>query len=261
MFPAMVEYWRGPLTPYASDLPMDFLLAWIQRESGGNPCSYTTLRESGIFQLMPPDNTNTGGTTEAALRAACSGSSQSMARQLTDAEIDEQVRSGIQYVQAMRAAAHRKLDAAGVPWGEDTADFWKIVKLQHAYPGPTATWLNAATQALGRAPANWDEMVQYGVPAGGYQGVIDNANWVGSYGVGFFSRLADSPGSILGFVVGLAGFAGIWYWMRSKRKLKGLSGSRGSRGKHRRLSGPRERFPKGAMFDISSRSARSVRVT
>ena len=181
-FPPSVEKWRGLVSRYAGDIPVDFLLAWIQRESGGNPCSYTTLRESGIFQLMPPDNTNQGGTTEAALRAACSGSSQSAARQLTSDELDEQVKSGIRYVNYLRGKAHGKLVAAGVTWDESNPDFWRIVKLQHAYPAPTAGWLATAAARLGRPPASWAEMRAANPTA--RADVLDNAEWVGGFGVG-----------------------------------------------------------------------------
>ena len=193
-FPASVEAWRSDVEGAAGDLPVDFLLAWIQRESAGNPCSYTSMRESGIFQLMPPDNTNTAGTTEAALRTACSGSSQAQTRALTQDERDLQVQSGVRYVNAMRAVAHAKLDAAGVTWDESNPDFWKIVKLQHAYPAPTAGWLAAAAAQLGRPVANWDEMR---AAISGYSSVLDNAQWVGSFGAGGGNPLGGTTGTLL----------------------------------------------------------------
>lgn len=180
-FPPEVEAWRPLVESYAGDLPIGFLLAWIQRESGGNPCSYTSAGESGIFQLMPPDNIATAGTSVAALRAACVGSSQTRARALTIDEMNEQVRSGIQYVNAMRAIAHAKLDANGVDWGEDTPDFWQFVKLQHAYPGPSSGWLANAAIQLGAPPANWPEMRS---TISGYDTVLNNAEWVGAFGAG-----------------------------------------------------------------------------
>lgn len=176
-----VEYWRSLVEKYAGSIPVPFLLAWMQRESDGNPCSYTTMRESGLFQLMPPDNTDQGGTTEAALRAACVGSTQQTSRDLTDDEKNEQIRSGVQYVNVMRDRAHAKLRAAGLDWSESSPDFWRMVKLQHAYPGPTATWLTAATTKLGRPPATWDE---FRSAINGYATVLDNAEWVGGYGIG-----------------------------------------------------------------------------
>jgi hypothetical protein len=204
-----VEQWRDLVSQMAGDIPVDFLMAWIACESGGNPCSYTSLGESGIFQLMPPDNTNTAGTTVAALRAMCIGATQKASRAATDDEKYEQVRSGIQYVNAMRAAAHRKLDAAGVDWPETSGDFWRFVKLQHAYPGPSAGWLAAATAQLGHPPESWAEM-RSTIP-GGYQGVLDNAEWVGGFGEGGGSVLdtfTSSPEAMIWW----AGLGLLAYW-------------------------------------------------
>lgn len=204
-----VEQWRDLVTQMAGDLPVEFLMAWIACESGGNPCSYTSMGESGIFQLMPPDNINTAGTTVAALRAACVGNTQQASRALTDDEKYEQVRSGITYANAMRAVAHNKLAAAGVDWPEDNADFWRVVKLQHAYPGPTAGWLATATQQLGRPPASWAEM-RSTIP-GGFQGVLDNAEWVGGFGEGggsALSSLTSSPEALVWWV----GLGALAYW-------------------------------------------------
>jgi len=224
-WPTMVESWRDELAAAAPDLPIEFLLAWLKVESAGNPCSYTWMRESGIFQLMNPDNLRTAGTTEAALRAACSSDAGAACiaskqrcnelpiRDLTDDERAEQVRSGIQYVQAMRAQAQHKLDAAGVDWPESGTDFWKFVKLQHAYPGPSQGWVATAKQTLGRDPT-WDEMIQYGGNV--RQDVVDNAGFVGSFG-------GASSGMSSGWLAFLAGIAIVgvgWWWMHSKRSIK-----------------------------------------
>lgn len=176
-FPSSVEQWRPLVTAYAGGIPVDFLLAWIQKESGGDPCSYTSLRESGIFQLMPPDNTNVGGTSEAALRAQCSGGSHSQTRPLTDAEAQLQVQSGIRYINYAIDQAQQKLNAAGVSWPRSSTSFWQMVKLVFNYPGPIVGWLNAATQKLGHPPVDWDE---FRGTISGYAGVLDNAEWVGA---------------------------------------------------------------------------------
>ena len=204
-FDASVERWRSRVAAAAGDLPVDFLLAWIQRESDGNPCSYTSMHESGIFQLMPPDNMITGGTTEAALRPACSG--QSATRSFTNAELDEQVRSGIRYVRAMRDVVRKKLAKTGVNWSESSPDFWRVVKLQHAYPGPTEAWLAGARAALGRAPATWAEMRS---TISGYATVLNNAEWVGGFGGGGGSASSGSTVKlviILGTLAALATMA------------------------------------------------------
>lgn len=177
-----VEIWRPQILKYVSSPPggVDYWLAWIQRESGGNPCSYTSLRESGLFQLEPPDNTDRGGTSEALLRAAC-GAGQTVARQLTEADIKEQMVSFERYLNYLIDQARKKLAAAGVSWSEDSPSFWSVVKLQHAYPAPTLGWLNSATAALGHPPADWAELRS---TISGYATVLNNAEAVGFYGSG-----------------------------------------------------------------------------
>lgn len=180
---AYVEQWRPLLQKYAGGIPIDFLLAWISRESAGNACSYTKYREAGIFQLMPPDNTNRGSTTEAALTAACSptalasclagngGCDTLPARALTADEMDEQVRSGVQYVNYARSMIHVLMPALS----ESDPDFWRMVKMVHVLPGRVtqfapglSSWADFRAAAAGSTPANW----------------LDNAEQVGAYGVG-----------------------------------------------------------------------------
>ena len=187
-WPESVDQWRDLVNKYAGGIPVDFLLAWISRESAGNPCSYTSLHESGIFQLMPPDNTNQGGTTEAALRAACVGSTQTLARPLTDDENDEQVRSGVQYVNYARGVVHTVLP----DWDESDPDFWRMVKMVHVAParvlqyGPgSSSWSDFVARASGSTPTSW----------------TDNADWVGSYGVGgggISATAADAVAAVRG---------------------------------------------------------------
>ncbi len=187
----------------------DFWLAWIQRESGGNPCSYTSLRESGLFQLMPPDNTGRGGTTEQLLRAACVAGSQSASRPLTEADVREQMVSFQRYLAYITDRAIAKLAAAGVTWSKDSPDFWKMVKFQHTLPGPTAAWLSMATRALGRPPSSWDEMAPYATMAGIPAKWVENASWVGSFGRG-----GEIPVVLAAIAVGSA----VMYYLWRKRR-------------------------------------------
>lgn len=193
-----VLQWTDRLKKYGSAYPLPFLYAWLKKESGGNPCSYTTLRESGIFQLMPPGNTGEGGTTEAALRAACSGSSQQATRALTSAEADEQVRSGIQYLDHAKAYARQYVN-----WPESNPDFWKMVKMVHVAPARVKQYAPGASSwaefrqraaAGGNTPANW----------------LDNAEYVGSFGsgVGNVAMLV---------IVGLATAGALFYLLRRRR--------------------------------------------
>jgi len=182
-FPASVMRWLPLLEKHAGTIPIPFLLAYIQKESNGNPCSYTTLRESGIFQLMPPHNTREGLTSEEALRVACVGSSQRASRPLTEAEAEEQVASGLRYVNVTRAYARKYVD-----WPETSADFWRMVKMVHVAPArvrqyaPGAkTWaeFRQRAEAGGNTPKSW----------------LDNAEWVGGYGAG--GGRGASGGSLL----------------------------------------------------------------
>lgn len=210
-FPASVEQWRDRVTSAAGDLPVEWLLAWIAKESGGNPCSYTQYRESGIFQLMPGSNMAAGNTTEAELRAACTGSSQKATRQLTSDELDVQVQSGIDYIDNYaRPTAHRFLDAAGANWPESTADFWTMVKMVFNLPGPIAGWLANATTQLGHPPATWAELRS---TINGYAVPLDNAEWVGAYGDGGGSGTSSTNTLLL--VGGLAAIAFLtWRYAR-----------------------------------------------
>lgn len=179
---------------------VDFWLAWIQRESGGNPCSWTSLRESGLFQLMPPDNTARGGTTEQLLRAACVPNSGSLARSLVEADIREQMVSFQKYLAYITQRARDKLAAVGSSWSESSPDFWQMVKFQHTLPAPTVKWLSNAKAALGRPPQSWAEITPYAASAGIPAKWVENARWIGSYGGGgaipvLFASLA--AGSLL----------------------------------------------------------------
>jgi hypothetical protein len=79
-----VESWRpyvAKLTPALGNIPVPFVLAWIEVESAGNPCAVGfvgdidaqgQVLESGLFQLMSPHDIATGRTTVAAMRENCS---------------------------------------------------------------------------------------------------------------------------------------------------------------------------------------------
>ena len=197
--PRTVLRWGPLLSRYAGSIPIPFLYAWISRESGGRPCTYTYLHEAGIFQLMPPHNTNEGGTTEAALRSACIEGTSRAARDLTDAENEEQIRSGVRYVNHARAYARRHVD-----WPETSADFWRMVKMVHVAPARvkryapgSRSWaeFRRRAEAGGDTPKNW----------------LDNAEWVGGYGAG------GASGGSLVTVLALAGVlvaGSAWYFKR-----------------------------------------------
>jgi hypothetical protein len=207
-FPAAVEFWR-PYILKNVGLPaggMDFWLAWMAKESGGNPCSYTSLRESGLFQLMPPENTAQGGTSEAALRPACSG--QTVTRSFTEAEVREQMVSFNRYLQYLITKARAKAAAGGLRWSESSPDFGRLVKWEHVAPGKTAPWIAAASIGLGRPPANWDELARFSGSVAIPANWVANATEVGGYWRG---------GSATVMVAALVGGAGLLYYLYQRR--------------------------------------------
>jgi hypothetical protein len=199
LWPTSVLRWAPLLERYAGSIPLPYLYAWIKRESDGNPCSYTTARESGIFQLMPPGNTSQAGTSEAALRAACIASTQQAGRQLTASEAEEQVRSGIDYINYARGFARQYVN-----WPESSPDFWKMVKMVHVAPARVKQYAPGASswaEFRARAAAGRDTP----------QSWLDNADWVGAYGTG---GGAVSAALVL---VGLVAVGALFY-LRSRRR-------------------------------------------
>jgi len=208
-FPAAVEFWR-PYILKNVGMPaggVDFWLAWIAKESGGNACSYTQYRESGLFQLMPPDNTAQGGTTEAALRPACSG--QTRTRAFTEAEVREQMVSFQRYLSYIMTKARAKAAAGGLRWSEGSPDFGRLVKWEHVAPGKTSAWIAAASLGLGgRPPANWDELARFSSAVAIPGNWVANATEVGGYWRG---------GSATVMVAALVGGVGLLYYLSTRR--------------------------------------------
>lgn len=216
-FSPTTEQWRDLVTSMAGDLPINFLMAWIDKESGGNPCDATSLQEYGIFQLMSPDNIATAGTTVAQMHPAppcVAGNVRTISSfsALTSDQANEQVRAGIQYVNAARTRAHQMLDAAGYTdgWTENDASFWQMVKMVFNGPAAVPASLLNATAQLGTNPSDWAtwRSTVTTIPSSW----LDNAEQVGAYGAGggsVFSSLT-SPMSLLVIGGALALFAYLW---------------------------------------------------
>lgn len=209
IFAPAVEQWRSLVSKYGAPGGADFHLKWIEKESGGRPCAWTSLREAGPYQLMAGDNQRVAGTTEALLRAACVSGSSSQARELTAAEREELIRSGVAYVNWAINQARAKLKAAGANWSESSSDFGKMVKFQHVLPARTGPWLAAATAGLGRPPASWAELVPYAAAANIPANWVANADDVGAYWNGF--------GEIPVIVAALSVAALLVYYLRRRR--------------------------------------------
>lgn len=154
-FRPSVEQWRPLMQRLAGDLPVDFLMAFIDEESGGNPCSLGIPNvEAGIFQTFhPPDDRF--GATFGQLRAACSG--PVLFRQMEPDEQELQVSSGVGLVRDLRNRARAALAAVGATWPEATTDFWNFVKLGHGLPAMQTDLMRQMASSLGHAPRTWNE--------------------------------------------------------------------------------------------------------
>lgn len=192
-FNQSVEDWRPDVRKQMGSKPIDFLMAWIQKESNGNPCSWTRLAEAGISQLMQGDNIAQGGTTieDQHPSPPCAPGVQTTAYRssLTDAQAYEQVRAFMQYVDYAITRVDYFLGQAGYAnqpgWTNKDWSYWAMVKQYHALPGIIPALLNNGLQS-GGIPSDWDTMMQYS----SYD--TANARSVGLFGQG--------GGSVLGYL-------------------------------------------------------------
>jgi hypothetical protein len=154
-YPPAVERWRRLVIELANGINVDFLLTWIQHESGGNPCATgIPNKETGLFQSYHPHDDRHGATFEA-LRAACLPGKQTAHRPLTEAEERLQVSAGIALVRACMKAAMSTLKAIGAQWS--TRDRYCLTKLVHALPAYVYRFPKAFADRHGRPPASWAE--------------------------------------------------------------------------------------------------------
>ena len=172
-FSAAVEAYRPLFQAATCDLPIDFILDWAEKESGGDACNLTTsagFDEIGLLQFGPAD-LPIAGYTENQIRENCNDPSFV-------------VQSSIDYLHNLRDLAHQDLQSIGTDWDESTPDFWSLVRLKHAEGPHQAVRLAEAASNLGYPPTNWDEFVNNST---------HNPHWVavaaedGSWAAGFQS--------------------------------------------------------------------------
>ncbi|HZJ67683.1 MAG TPA: hypothetical protein VFD36_29470 [Kofleriaceae bacterium] len=226
-FPPQVEQWRSFFRRLAPDLPTDFLLAWLAKESGGNPCALGIPGvEAGIFQTFHPADDRFGATF-AQLRAPC-GTGQSLARAMSSDEAELQARAGANFVRGKVADAKRHLAAVGWNLSTSSADFWNAVKQEHALPCVMGDLLPRVRAQLGRAPRSWAEFHQVAIamPAsqtGSCSGfaaapsvrglrsrledTFANAEEVGRFGGGILGPLLGAPLIVKLALAGVLGWA------------------------------------------------------
>lgn len=150
-----------------ANLPQEalpFVMAWMQHESGGNPCAWGTAtakgpdghpREQGIGQLYNPDDFTRFDIPSGAFRVYCIPGTQKCSRELTAEEMMAQAKGFMKLVTRSREVAGLASAKVGLQWtGKDR---WKLVKLVHGLPGLVKQGLSRTTTKLGRPPKNWQE--------------------------------------------------------------------------------------------------------
>lgn len=149
-----VEQWRSKVDDNGCEMPTDFVLAFIEHESGGNPCSTGIPgKEAGIGQIFfDVAGSTVSGATFAQLRKGCSGQTVTDRSAVDD---DAQVSSTCSEIDGFTNRSSSQLADVGADW--NGLDFAKLVKMQHNLPAIPKSLLPSVTSDLGRAPADWDE--------------------------------------------------------------------------------------------------------
>lgn len=158
-----VEYWRSRLEQHVDfgdpSRDVDRMEAWLTEESGGNPAALGAVYEVGIFQLDLQDGPAWGASI-ATLHGnfTASATSQTPTRDLTDAEEELQVTSGLAYVKHARAVALQQISSHGMTWSDD--DTWCLSKLHHGLPVLVSAYFNTFASSNGNT-GTWSDFRDY----------------------------------------------------------------------------------------------------
>jgi hypothetical protein len=132
------------LEKYRGEIPLEFLLGWIDVESAGRVDVTTSLDERGFFQIHPAESHD-----------------RHFDHQRLTTDPDYSVQAGIENVRYYARLARQRF--ASIPAGSEL--FWRVVKLQHAMGSGLARKLLNALAAT-RAPLTWEAIRQFEVTRG-----------------------------------------------------------------------------------------------
>jgi len=163
----------APMMHAEIDQLVQFGLAWIGIESGGNPCAVgnrtkvippaNAPQEIGLWQIYNPDDFKELGVDPLELVAYCvrpkpgTVNPQKLSKVMTPEQVAKHVVVGLRMIGKKRTYAGRYLMASGVRWPTRSPDYWRMVKAVHALPVLVSSGIAAVTKKLGRAPASWAE--------------------------------------------------------------------------------------------------------
>lgn len=232
IFRSSVEAWRPLVTSLSNGKPVEFLLAWLDKESGGYPCDYTYLGEAGIGQLdssnMASVGTNaseqhpTGPCPSIALgcvyKGACPASSHAVGYgDLTDDQRTLQAVPWLAYVDLQIERARTNLAQYGYSWPENTTSFWSLVKMGHVAPARIPVMLAQGLVCnAGTPPADWDSLIACGPFPNTPQNWIDNATTVGNYATGL--KLFGSVPTWFAVTLGIGSLFAVIFAARTLKK-------------------------------------------
>lgn len=157
-----VVYWSGTellrdriaAAIQGTAIPLDYMLAWCNLESGGRP--YEGFKDlinegAGVFQFTAEECTKShlNFPHGVAPRALVDQPSLKVAA-------DTSIRFAIDYILDARKVADALAASVGINWSQ--ADMWRLTKFRtHGLPGYGKVALFEVKQALGRPPRDWEE--------------------------------------------------------------------------------------------------------